>query len=226
MKFITVSLVIYGVYSLTMECTRFSDVTMKVENFVPYNTFELPDDLKDGEYKQIYDLFGTVTNIVNSSEYKLSYELGDIQTALVNLLNSLGMGQFNIIAIGKTDQFSFDDVIVQNMNTLEIAKFSRIDFIVDSMNPFVISKVVMIPDPTFNKQNHNILPIDPLSDDSLFRIKNPYHLFYPYETSDNEMKLTENDLKSAEYRSNSIPIITSSNEKQIISNLENITLPK
>jgi hypothetical protein len=104
--------------------------------------------------------------------------------AFTTAINSLGLGVFTVLSVGETQQFTLLDVLVQDVKTMAVMYFKRVDFILESMNPFIVHKIIISPDERFFLSH--VTPTDTLSP-SLFRLQNPLHLFYPYRTSENEM---------------------------------------
>lgn len=187
---ILILIVAYLIYYIVVE----SQNQDQVDFFVPSNSYEAPDEsmLSQNDWKTLNEKFGRMISIVNKTTYSMAYQLDDMINAFGTVINNLGMGKFSIISVEKSLQFSLINVVVQDLETLAITKFARVDFIVESMNPFKIHKIMITADAEF-KSSQNVLPQDNLKPDSLFRIKNPLHLFYPYSTSDDEMNFAESD---------------------------------
>jgi hypothetical protein len=176
----------YLIYTTMMERKSLSQ-------FVPYNSFEAPTEMKPKEWQQLNDKFGTLVQLVNTTTFSVAYQLDNMVAALSTVLNNMGIGKFDILSVGSSTPLSLTDVVVQDVNTLAITRFARVDFVVESLNPFVIQKVVISPDKQFTS-SQNIVARDILVP-NMFRIKNDMHLFSPYKTSDDDMKLTETDVK-------------------------------
>ena len=213
LKWLILWFVLFGMFSMTTDCVT--------EGFIPYNAFVLPsrDPVNDGERARVYNVFETLVSTVNSTEYETPYDLGHIDKALLNVLNATGMGMFEIVRVGRTDGFSLENVTVRNVNTFETATFGTVDFTVDTLNPYVVKKVKMSVDDDGNV-NPDIVPVDHAVDDSLFRIQNKYHLFSPYKTSDDEMKMTQDTLDAATDLSKSLPVVTDTNFRSMIKSFE------
>lgn len=166
----------------------------KVDNFVPFNAFEVPQYLKPQEWQMLNDKFGNLVQLTNTTNFSVATQTGSIEElikALDRIINSIGTGRFNILSIGSSLPLTLTDVVVQDVDTLAVTKFSRVDFVVESTNPYIIHKVIVTPDPQF-VSSQKVVPQDALSP-KMFRIKNPLHLFYPYATSDDDMRLTAGD---------------------------------
>ena len=167
-------------------------IDRRLDTFVPYNAYEAPDPtLNQTQWSKVNDKFGQLIQTVNGMTYSVAYDLENISKSFADILNNSDIGKFNILSIGDTQQFTLLDVIVQEVSTLAVMKFSRVDFIVESLNPFKIQKVNITPDKTF-QQTQGITARDLLKSEE-FRIINPLHLFSPYQTSDDEMKITLSD---------------------------------
>jgi hypothetical protein len=144
--------------------------------FVPYNSFEVPDTIDPKTGMDLYSKFGTIVDTVNSSTFSISYQLKNVIDSFANVLNGLGLGKFRIISVRDSKPFTLESVLIQDELTNKMHLFKRVDFIVDSLDPFKISQIIITPEPQ---------GVDPLAPD-VFRINNPLHLFYPYKTSDND----------------------------------------
>lgn len=163
----------------------------KRESFVPYNSFEaLPETISAPLWKDIHDKFGTLVQTLNNGTYSASYELSNLIETFLKMLNDAGYGKYIILSVGESRQFTLVDVLVQDIETLAITKFIRVDFSVDSINPFKIQKVIITPDTEF-VSSQSVQPQD--SNRDFFRIKNPLHLFSPYKTTDNDMAISSDD---------------------------------
>lgn len=178
----------YFIYTMMMD-----NKNLEYAHFVPSNVFETPKNLNDKDFKQVADKFGTLIQIVNGTAFNVSYQLDNILNAFITILNNAGVGKFIVVSVGENQQFTLLNVLIQDVNTLAITRFKRVDFIVESLNPFKIHKVIITPDQQFIS-SQNVVPTDKLKQE-LFRIQNPLHLFYPYRTSDNEMIITSDDNK-------------------------------
>ena len=198
-----------------------------LDKFVPSNSFEIPNSLTTKEFAQINDKFGTLIQSVNRTTFDLGYSLDNILSTFAYILNTMGVGKFTVLSVGETQQFTLLDVVVQDVNTFAITKLKRVDFIVESLNPFKIHKVIITPDSKFIV-SQKVAPIDPLKQE-LFRIQNPLHLFYPYKSSDNEMILTSDDKKLFQEITKEKDVIanTVSEKNQQVANapIPNISLP-
>jgi hypothetical protein len=162
-----------------------------LEDFVPYNSFEIPKSLQPKEWQTLHDKFGTLIQLINATEFSVAFQMNDMITAFKAILNSMGTGKYELLSVEDSTPLSLTNVMIQDVETLAVMKFSRVDFIVETTNPFVINKVIVTPDQEFNS-SQKILPKEPLSPQK-FRIRNPLHLFHPYYTSDEDMKMTPGD---------------------------------
>jgi len=167
-----------------------------IDNFVPSNTHDVPD-LQD--WNKTYKNFGTLVEKMNNTHYQISYDMENILSAFVQILNSDAekFGKFTILSVGDTKPFTLFNVLVQNVETLLVIKFTRVDFILDSMNPYIIKNVAVTLDDKF-RSSQFITGAQELQNSTMFRIKNPLHLFAPYDTSDNEMIRTTYDFELLE----------------------------
>lgn len=170
-------------------------ITKKKETFVPENMYEiLPESIPPSAWKEVNNKFGTLIQAVNGTAFNSSFELDNTLGVFLEMLNNLGKGKYVILSVGENTQFTFKDVIVQDIETLSVTKFTRVDLVVDSMNPFKFKKVIITPDKYFNSTQNVQGKTDELSNE-FFEIKNPLHLFYPYETTDNDMAITPYDME-------------------------------
>lgn len=167
-----------------------------LDTFVPFNAFEAPTTLTASQWQQLNDKFSRLVQAVNTTSYQVSYQLENILDALQNILNSSGQGKFYVLSVEESKQFTLINVIIQDLETMAVMKFSRIDFLVDSIDPYKIQKVILTPDKTF-LSSQNVNAKDALQP-QMFRIQNPLNLFYPYRTSQNEMIITNDDTKEFE----------------------------
>lgn len=176
----------YLIYTISLERKSISE-------FVPHNSFEVPTTLEPKEWQKLNDKFGTLVQVINTTTFAVAYQLDNMIAALSTILNNVGVGKFDILSVGTSSPLTLNDVVVQDVNTLAVTRFKRIDFIVESLNPFIIQKVVITPDKQF-LSSQNVLPSEPMAP-KLFRINNPLHLFHPFKTSDDEMRLRQEDIK-------------------------------
>jgi hypothetical protein len=186
LKQILILMFAYLIYSMSLEKTD------DISHFVPWNSYEAPTNMKPQEWQQLNDKFSTLIQTVNSTNFAVGYQLNNMVEALKTVLNNVGVGNYIILSVGNSTPLSLTDVVVQDVSTLAVTRFSRIDFIVESMNPFIISKVIITPDKQYIS-SQNVLPKDPLKP-NVFRIENCLHQFSPYATSDDAMTLTNVDL--------------------------------
>lgn len=161
------------------------------ESFVPSNSFEAPGNISTQQWQKLNDKFAQLIQIVNTTNYSVSYQLDNMVSVFTAILNSTGLGRFTVISVGESKPFSLFNVIIQDIETLAMVKFSRVDLIPGSMQPYIIEKIIITPDPSF-LSSERVVPQDKLRE-QLFQIDNPLHLFYPYKTSDNEMVITASD---------------------------------
>ncbi len=184
---------IYIVWRLT---TRSSCSACGISTFVPFNATEAPDVLNPNQWKSVNDRFGTLLQSVNSSTFALSYRMHDMLSALSSVLEAVAPGKYTIISVGDQQYFALRDVLIQEVETLAMVKFASVDFVLQSMNPFLIQKVVL----TLDKRYSNSQDVKPMGESighEPFRLRNPLHLFYPYNTSDNTMVITTTDVDAA-----------------------------
>ncbi len=157
------------------------------EQFVPFNAFQVPiiTEKDVADWDVVNRRFGTILQLVNGQRFALSYQLQDMTDVFVRVLNGLGLGEFKVVSIGDTKPFTLFDVNVLDTTMGTPFHFDRIDFIVNSVNPFVVERVVTTPSLASAAS-----AVDPMRPDDLFVLKNPYSLFFPYKTSFNDMAIT------------------------------------
>ncbi len=189
-----VALLVFGYIAWTL-VTR-SSTTNSIANFVPFNATEAPDPLLPNQWKSVNDRFGTLLQSVNTTSFALSYRMHDMLSALASVLESVAPAKYTVLSVGQQDYFALHDVLIQEVDTLAMAKLARVDFVLQSMNPFLIQKVVFTLDPTYSN-SQDIKPVDEMSQHQPFQIRNPLHLFYPYNTSDNSMAISTTDVDIA-----------------------------
>jgi len=185
LKPLLVLLFAYLIYTVALDRHSISE-------FVPSNSFEVPTTLSPQDWQKLNDKFGTLIQIVNTTTFSVSYQLDNMLAALVTILNNVGVGKFEVLSVGFSTPLTLEDVVIQDVNTLAVTRFKRVDFIVESLNPFIIQRVVITPDKQFIA-SQNVIPNEPLKPE-FFRINNPLHLFNPYKTSDDDMRLTSADV--------------------------------
>jgi len=154
------------------------------EPFVASNDYEV-SDLTSEEWSSISSLFQNMVQIVNGSNYSISNDLQELISKFTEVLNSTGLGRFSVVSIGTTSPFTMKDVLIRETTTGQQVKLERVDFVLDSKDLTKIGKIILTPTlnstsliGTYSKQ------------DSQFKLENPLYLFYPYATSDNDMKKT------------------------------------
>lgn len=184
------------------------------EHFIPFNAF--------GKYNdEHYDLFNTLVNTLNSTEFSVPYTLNDVSGAFASMMNSTGLGDFSVVSIGAgSSTFSLRDVLIRCENTLQTARLSSVNVTVDSLDPSRLQHVHVVLDKnSLRPLPYGAGPVDELAVDAgisnIFRILNPYHLFYPYATSDDDMKVPEDVVQTAIDRSLRTPVISDSTQKKI-----------
>jgi hypothetical protein len=184
--------ILYLVFAFLIYHMMMQNSSDVINTFVPSNAYEVPKNLSDKDWQKLNDKFGTLIQVVNSTTYDVSYQLDNLLDAFLTILNSSGQGKFVILSVGtKQDQFTLYDVLVQDISTLAVTKFSRVDFIVQSLNPFRIHRVVITPETKF-LSSQKVVPRDVLRPKE-FRILNPLHLFNPFATSDTFSAITSDD---------------------------------
>ena len=168
----------------------------KMSNFVAFNNYSIPetDSSSQKVFKDSREQFGKLIQLVNSTNYQVSYDMENILSAFEKVLEKTGPSKYHILSIGDTKPFTLYDVIIQDVSNLSTTKLKRVDFMTDSMNPFIIKNVIIQADDTFSASQY-ILPRQELQNDNQFRIKNPLNLFAPYDTSDNENIRTNSDIE-------------------------------
>jgi hypothetical protein len=163
-----------------------------IESLVPFNSYEAPNN-SPTIWNQSRDKFGTLIQTINSTNYAVSYNINNQIDALKKVLNSQNIGKFNILSIQDTKPYTLFNVIIQDVDTFAVIRFARVDYMIDSVNPFIIKNIKVTLDNTFTS-NQFVQGLDSLQNDTVFRIKNPLHLFAPYDTSDNENIVSTDDI--------------------------------
>lgn len=163
---------------------------IKPENFYPYNSYSVEKEGNDWTNAQ--EKFVQLIQIVNSNTYNERYNLDDNIDTFEKILNDAGVGNFKILSTQLNTPFNLVGVLVQNVDTFSLKQFSQVSLIVDKLDPFVIKKVKIVVEPSFESSSF-VKGLDQLQPDSQFRIKNPLNLFAPYDTSDNENEISDSD---------------------------------
>lgn len=163
-------------------------------HFVPFNSYEVPPLTSEytDKLSDIHDKFGTLVSYVNSQRFALSYHLDSLISTVENVLSSALNSTVVVSSVDKTTPFTMVGVIALDKVGKSVFKFERVDFIVNSMNPFLIEKIILTPN--INVNEPIVQPLDDINSGTDFRIKNTLGLFYPYPTSYNDMVLTEEDV--------------------------------
>lgn len=185
-------LIIYIIYYLFFSA---GSNVIRIDRFVPYNTYEAvsPDNknLSQSDWQTLNNKFGRLVQLVNSTTFDTSYQTDNLIDILTTVLNSSGAGKYVILSVGDSKQFTLLNTLIQDVSTLAIVRFKQVDFIVEGVKPLKVNKVIITPDKEF-KSSQKVLPVDKLKPD-FFQIQNPLHLFAPYKTSDDDMKITDSD---------------------------------
>ena len=164
-----------------------------LENFVPYNSYKIPRIDKTDEimWKDVRDRLTQLVNLVNTRKWSLSYDMDKLEETLQQVLDASGLGKIQVTSVGGKSSLSLTDVTAIDKQVMMPFKLDRVDFMVDSMNPFIITQVTITPSPVnVPNPDETIAVFSGAYDNSQFRIKNKLGLFYPYPTSDNDMKIT------------------------------------
>lgn len=166
------------------------------EHFVPYNAYRAPviDPTDGDEWPSANDRFEQLTSFINRQTFNLKYNSQSLQTTLSEVLQTSGLGPHTILSVEETLPFTLKGVIVLDHLTNVPVKFTRVDFMLDSLNPYIVNSVQLTKDTAFTTSQ--IKPVDGLSPDTHFRLMNPLRLFYPYATSDNENAIDMDDVKA------------------------------
>jgi hypothetical protein len=161
-------------------------------NVVASNSYNAPK--VDGPLEKNWDIinkqFGVLVKRINSTNYQVSYQMENIIDAFEKILNKYG--KYKILSVEESKTFTLNGVIIQDVGSFFVKRFKRVDFIIDSIDPFLIKNVIIDTDNEFISSEF-VNPRDELRNDSMFRIKNNLHLFAPYNTSDNEKIRTKYD---------------------------------
>ena len=185
---IILTLAAYALYDM-------SSSPCQISNFVQYNSSSVPHGTSTiTDYASTAERLYTAINAVNSTNYALSSQMLDMVQTLTNALNATGAGTYAVIALGSSKQFSLFNVVLQETSTFATMTMTRVDFIIESTNPQVITKIVLTPQDTatMSKSGNSVKAQDKLGS-TFFEIHNRAGLFAPYPTSDNEMTLTPDD---------------------------------
>lgn len=146
------------------------------------------------EDKSVPERFEKLVNVINQTTFdlplKMGGDLGELFSKIITLDLVSSVGHFYVVNIGQVQSFSIFDVLLQDVATLSFANFTRVDFIVDSIDPNIIKNVLITPDTTFSSSS---FVVPGVATESVFQIKNPLHLFAPYSTSDNERIVSDQD---------------------------------
>jgi hypothetical protein len=186
--------VLYYYYTTTCTTTNINESF----DIVASNTYNVAkiDGKSEKDLIEIKNQFDTLIKTINGTHYQVSYEMENIVKSFETILNNSSdkkNGSYKILSIDDSKSFTLYGVVLQEIESFFVTRFERVDFIVDSMNPFLIKNVIIELDKNFVSSEF-VLPQDDLRDESMFRIKNQLHLFAPYETSDNEMIKTSDDV--------------------------------
>ena len=160
------------------------------EAFVPYNSFVVPDEpqtVKTTSEASSEDKTVNLVARVNAATWSLPYNMSDLTSALEEALNSLGLGKFKVSSVGSKGNFSLARVIVMDKESQWPMAFERVDFMLNSLNPFLLDKILITP---AMKGQGGPKALSETVDNHVFRIKNKLGLFYPYPTSDNDMAIS------------------------------------
>lgn len=169
-----------------------AEIRQGLEHFVAYNDSEPPKGLSAADWAGIHDNFGTLIQAVNRTPHAFAYNVEDLREVLAYAINATKLGTYVILSIGNVYNYSMSNVLIQDVVTQAITKFNRVDFIVDTLLPRKVRKIIITPETTF-RSTRNVEKDDPLVDAQYFKLKNQLHLFYPYNTSDNDMYITADD---------------------------------
>ena len=156
-----------------------------LEEFVPFNVFEAPSPDVVMENDRIVDLI----QIINGNPFAIAHDLTQQINTFENVLNNSGLGRFTIISVQTSTQFSLINIMIKDENQQTVFTIPRVDFIVSTINGDQVISKILVSDPRLEHPKAR----DSLSQENMFRIKNPLHLFYPFATSDNDMIFSEVD---------------------------------
>lgn len=176
-------------------CYAYKEYFIRETFVVAHNTHSVPRTESSAQktFQESRQQFGRLVQLVNSTNYKVTYNMENILGAFEAVLNKQDISKYHILSIGDTKPFTLYDVIIQDVQSLATIRFKRVDFMVDSLNPFVIKNVIIHVDPDYTT-TQNLMATQELQPDTQFRIKNPLNLFAPYDTTDNENIRTGHDL--------------------------------
>ena len=130
---------------LVLCCYIYTKIDQNKENFVPSNSYESNQLLSPEDQTTLRGNFGKLMDFVNGTEYQTSYNLDNTVDFLMRVLNNTGIGKYKLVSIGRTLPFTLVDVQVQNVETKEVNFISRVDFLVTSINPTKVSRVILTP---------------------------------------------------------------------------------
>lgn len=118
------------------------------EPFVPYNTYEVPENISPQKWQAIHKRFGQLSSNVPSTCHwcteAIKSDAEDLSQMLLYIINSLSSANYIILYVGEETQFSLLDVYIQNTGTLQVNHFPRIDFVMSSTKPYTVEDVIMM----------------------------------------------------------------------------------
>src|SRR6476469_2709977 len=145
LKPLIIVVVIYFVYMMFVK--KDSEASESFEA-APYNIYTPPKtDATDKSHLENFNYtFTKLVKLINDSTFDIPYQLDDLKTPFANLLNTQGLGTYSILSVRQESSVSLIDVLIQDNDTYTVYRFPRVDFIVNSLNPFRIQRIVITPD--------------------------------------------------------------------------------
>lgn len=114
-----------------------------IEAFVAYNTREYHDTTakkSPGERHRGSDSIFLAE--ISGQEHAVSYNLYDTLETLKTLVGKLYTRKYDVVSVERVKQFSFEGVTLKNKDTGILVNISKVTILADSLNPFVISRVI------------------------------------------------------------------------------------
>ena len=113
--------------------------TDMIEAFVAYNTREYHDQKREGAPAANDTVF---LESLSGQELAVSYNLLDTLQTLKFLVGDVFERKYDVISVKQINQFSFAGVTLRNRDTGGNVHVNRVTILADSLNPFIISRVL------------------------------------------------------------------------------------
>jgi len=151
------------------------------EPFVAANDYEAPD-ATDGTWTAISARFGRLVQSINASSYAQVAEPNKLVEAFQSMINTTEGTTFRILSVGRIDHITLYDVVIQDTATQQTTRFPRVDFVLSSMNPITIQKIIVTP----SADARVVCGVSDLSPAQPLELRNQLHLFSPFRTSQDD----------------------------------------